>query len=326
MFCVNTLTSQSSIYLPPAIIYPGGNITVKDIGGNAKEHNINIYTTGADSFEYPGNTFVRYAIMNSNYGAVTFTSDGVSCWMITQHLTQNFALFFTPLKLSGLYVWIDAAQMNVAVGSYYQFFSALPNLGYGGPVSATNVLTFEGTSAPWALNNLPTFLFYQYYSTWGPVVFTGNSYSLFYVARMAPFGNRGRGICGVSYNQLYAYWNGYKNQLYLDGNPGYLGGPASDFTWDIWSHTRTTGGAYTFSWNGSLQYSGATSDTNPSSEFTINTGSGQNEQSYLNVAEILIYDRVLSSDEVAKIEGYLAWKWNLNYLLPSNHPYYSGKP
>ena len=40
------------------------------------------------------------------------------------------------------------------------------------------------------------------------------------------------------------------------------------------------------------------------------------------VNEVLIFNRVLTSYEIANIEGYLAWKWNLSSSLPAVHPYY----
>jgi hypothetical protein len=42
--------------------------------------------------------------------------------------------------------------------------------------------------------------------------------------------------------------------------------------------------------------------------------------------EILIYDKVLTSAERQKVEGYLSWKWGIQNLLPLNHPYYSSGP
>ena len=42
--------------------------------------------------------------------------------------------------------------------------------------------------------------------------------------------------------------------------------------------------------------------------------------------EILIYNKVLTSTEYQKIEGYLAWKWGIQILLPLNHPHYSVVP
>ena len=40
-----------------------------------------------------------------------------------------------------------------------------------------------------------------------------------------------------------------------------------------------------------------------------------------NMAETLIFNRVLSTDDRQTVEGYLAWKWGLQGNLPTTHPY-----
>jgi hypothetical protein len=89
MFCVNTLYTQQTIILPPASVFRGANFTIKDISGNASISSILIYTGPPDTFENSTNTEAKYAILNNNYGAVTFTSDGFSSWMVTQHYISS---------------------------------------------------------------------------------------------------------------------------------------------------------------------------------------------------------------------------------------------
>lgn len=40
-----------------------------------------------------------------------------------------------------------------------------------------------------------------------------------------------------------------------------------------------------------------------------------------NIAEILVYNNVLTTSERQQVEGYLAWKWGLQSNLANNHPY-----
>jgi hypothetical protein len=40
----------------------------------------------------------------------------------------------------------------------------------------------------------------------------------------------------------------------------------------------------------------------------------------------LIFNSKLAVSDRQKMEGYLAWKWNLQSNLPSNHPYKNAKP
>ena len=45
-----------------------------------------------------------------------------------------------------------------------------------------------------------------------------------------------------------------------------------------------------------------------------------------NVAEILHYNEPLTTPQVQKVEGYLAWKWGLQANLPAGHPYKLAPP
>jgi hypothetical protein len=44
------------------------------------------------------------------------------------------------------------------------------------------------------------------------------------------------------------------------------------------------------------------------------------------ICEVVSYGSTLSTTDRQKMEGYLAWKWNLVSLLPSNHPYKNSRP
>jgi len=39
--------------------------------------------------------------------------------------------------------------------------------------------------------------------------------------------------------------------------------------------------------------------------------------------EIIIFNRTLNQSEYQQVEGYLAWKWNIQAKLPTSHPYYN---
>jgi len=45
-----------------------------------------------------------------------------------------------------------------------------------------------------------------------------------------------------------------------------------------------------------------------------------------SISEILIYDKVLTTSERQVVEGYLAWKWNIQTSLLSNHPFRYSAP
>jgi hypothetical protein len=45
-----------------------------------------------------------------------------------------------------------------------------------------------------------------------------------------------------------------------------------------------------------------------------------------NIKEVVMFNSILSTTNKQKMEGYLAWKWNLVSLLPADHPYKNAIP
>ena len=68
------------------------------------------------------------------------------------------------------------------------------------------------------------------------------------------------------------------------------------------------------------------SNTNYSPRKLALGGSLSGERSNGEIAEILYFDRVLTTGERAQIEGYLAHKWGLDSLLPGGHAHKSSAP
>lgn len=46
------------------------------------------------------------------------------------------------------------------------------------------------------------------------------------------------------------------------------------------------------------------------------------EQLQGNISEVVMFNRTLNLNEFRQVEGYLAWKWNLQASLPSTHPFF----
>ena len=90
--------------------------------------------------------------------------------------------------------------------------------------------------------------------------------------------------------------------------------------------TVTSASATGFSINGaalSTSNIGAFSGSTTTQLGRENTASFQYEGT---VCEVIAYSRVLSAGEQRQVESYLAWKWNLQRNLPSNHPFYKFRP
>jgi len=63
--------------------------------------------------------------------------------------------------------------------------------------------------------------------------------------------------------------------------------------------------------------------------WSINAGADrtQNSRSHNGyIAEIVVFETALEEDVENMVEGYLAWKWGLQGLLPGDHPYKSAAP
>lgn len=78
---VNTINVPKIVYLPPASTIQSGVLyTIKDCCGNATYSSIYVSTKGIDTLDSTPSTV--FGMINSNSGALTFTSDGLKNWMI----------------------------------------------------------------------------------------------------------------------------------------------------------------------------------------------------------------------------------------------------
>ena len=79
--------------------------------------------------------------------------------------------------------------------------------------------------------------------------------------------------------------------------------------------------------NKSIYGSNTTSQTigsninNTVSEFDLGADLGGNYGN-MYISEFIIYNTILTSTQRQQVEGYLAWKWNLQASLPTTHPFY----
>lgn len=243
----------------------------------------------------------------------------------------------TPVGSYTLQMWFDASQFTDSSGtSIPSWLNKVPkNYTLGYPVDASgnelldgsgNRLVSPPTISSNKLNNLPVLAFTPSQGLVVSPSFTGGylRQSFFAVSRQTGGQNR-RVFQGSDMDQSIGYSSGKKKSLALQGQ-SLLDGPDSDTNWDIITFTNDTGNTMTMRWNGTeISYQ---ADTAGSSSFVnkrmnnigVNYGTS-NETSDCEVAEILFYTSALSSDNIQKVEGYLAWKWGLQANLPVSHPF-----
>lgn len=85
---------------------------------------------------------------------------------------------------------------------------------------------------------------------------------------------------------------------------------------------RTTTSSTTNSYNGILQtQSNLTSILTNGGQVRVGINF-QNQE----LCELIVYNSRITTDEIQRTEGYLAWKWGLQNLLPTTHAYYKIRP
>ena len=312
---VDTRTNNLKVLLLPTVSTNAGQfILFKDYYGTAGTSTFSISTTGTDLID---DFNFRYTFSNS-FGSMAFVSDGRRSWrtigLYNGGLTPSSG-GFSPLQFTGLVAWTDASTLNLANNATLTTWT---NGGTQGTVNCTgtfltnqlnglSIVRFS-TANTWAIASQPSLA----------------AYSMFFVSRQRG-GTNGRVFQSATGNYLYGYWAGGKNRLYIEGNPNLLGGSGSDSAWDLFSHTRTQNSAFTFNYNGTSSYSGSSSFNGPLPGLTVNTGGG-GEPSDCDIAEVILYNSVLTTLQVQQLEGYLAWKWGLQANLPAGHPYKNAPP
>jgi hypothetical protein len=107
---------------------------------------------------------------------------------------------------------------------------------------------------------------------------------------------------------------------------------AATGAWHILSFERISGVKYITSDGGTGGfYSGAATQTAALGNSRLYMGCANAEQpstvaTHLWLGELLFLDANITVENRQKIEGYMAWKWALNSLLPTDHPYKNAAP
>lgn len=316
---VNTLVEPKIVFLPAISTIGGGKLYfIKDICGNAATSSIYISTTGLDTIENLPRESTVNAVMNTNFQSVLLASDGVLNWMVLQNYNSDVITGqFSPTSIAGGFMWLDASIISGADNtSVTTWSSASPLYSYymtGSSVLKTNIL-----------NSLNVLQFSTAQNMSISAGITNTTFTFFFLSRQ--IGGVNRRIFIGNGNKLYGYWNGGKNQLYMEGWISSVGTPASDTNWDIYTITRNSSGGGNYWRYGTTLFTYGSSGGGLDS-FYINTGGCcGGETSDCQIAEIILYTATLTDNQCRQVEGYLAWKWGLQANLPSDHPYKNSRP
>jgi hypothetical protein len=253
-------------------------------------------------------------------------------------MTSTFNSGLGSPTISGCVLWLDAADRTTITSNAAAGITQWADKSGSGYL-ATKI---EGTINSTTLNNLPA-IELGYNRMTIPNFVWSNSFTAFAVARVVG-GSYMTGFTNPTTGAWLNYFQTGNWALILVGpsftstdpdyttprpNPPPLTDPASlpginnPFIFAIGYNGGTTVQNFTF--NGSPCNSNPGTATGPGSQtgtYYIN-GLSTGNYGYCIVAEIIHFNRSITSQERQTVEGYLATKWGLRTSLPPNHPYYS---
>jgi hypothetical protein len=245
---------------------------------------------------------------------------------------------FNPLSsgISNLALWLDAADqstMSLTGSSVNSWTDKASNIvftaqGTAPTLSGSNI-AFGGSS--YLLNN--------------SFVYTIPNHTSFIVMGETGGHSNTAGILAFGTSTDYAssnaktYNTGYMNPngnnfvsecLSLSG--GYtMGNAATGNTgapFSVWNDQYTSGSGLMFRNGSQISSTSVALSLSNSTALAIGARNQGGYNQFLRgvIAEVVLYTRVLTTNERQRIEGYLAWKWGLQASLPGSHPYSSAAP
>ena len=282
---------------------------------------------------------------------------GISSLLPSTHTLKNItplAPAFDAKSISSCYMWYDASDLSTityASGSTVNVTNLKDKSGYGFDLVRDIYTTGREITTSNKLNGLTTLTFpgdpagnngtLTYMRTTVSIPLNSNSNYVFFVMRFNPFVLEGT-TTARSWPFIFPFQIGVTNGLQggltrtgtnwtLNYNVAFVGtgangtaivsnsssGPSVGTPF-IGMFGKTGASQYVFSYNG-------TYETVTGGNYTIAGGQPFSMAPFYQAQELceMIYytGRVLSVGEIAKIDGYLAWKWGLQANLPSTHPY-----
>jgi hypothetical protein len=216
-----------------------------------------------------------------------------------------------PTNIANIQCWFDASVLEYEDGQIMTSWVDQTNISeltvendYTWPYFRKNVL--NGLSV--VRFNTDNLLFMS------PLL-NSTSQSFFAVSRQVDGINK-RVFGSYISNQYIGYNSGQKRVLFLDSNGSVQGRTQSDTNWDLISVVLIQNTSNVLYWNGSMIQTKNTSNIINSLSFN-----GEADTSDCEIAEVIFYNRNLTTEERQVVEGYLAWKWGMQTTLPSDHPY-----
>jgi hypothetical protein len=233
-----------------------------------------------------------------------------------------------PLTIPGISLWLDASDTNnitVNNGIVTQWLDKSGN-NYkvniiGSPPFATNSVTFDGTNS-------------SYFKLQdGCIPYRDSAFSMYFVISMADNGNRGVLSAGstTSPNNPLQIRNTGSQSMYLNAGTVVDTYPAllnpsfnQSFIYGVVCVKDTSTSSFINGVRGAYVITGMRYQTNSPNYLGCHSPSSLPMKG--SISEVLIFGTAHSAAVREQLEGYLAWKWNLNGTLNAKHPYKTVPP
>ena len=295
---------------------------------NLSTNSISTSSATVSTLNFQNSLYNKSTLMYFNSNVVM----GTRVWPTQIFTNKTYTILATnyPKTISGLAVWLDAydASTITLTGSNVTQWNDKSGNGKNA-ISASGTITYNLSP----INNMPTITFAAGSSLQFAITYTTTFRNVFAVVTIGGLVN-GSSYCvigqytgtstvpaqviaGYSAGLGDIQFSTYNRQILITTSP-----PSGFYNnTSILCTTTSTGNVGIFV-NGSSQ--GLATNNAGGSVFTAGSAT-----QYINsraslpliIGEIIIYDGIITSTQQQKIEGYLAWKWNLVYKLPANHPY-----
>ena len=350
---ISSLTTSKIVKLPAASTVAGQILNIKSL--SYLNSTIRISTTGLDTLEnYYSLTSSFYGILSTPNTTLTLASDGILNWMVLGMYRANVAstIYFSPANVSNLTVWLDAADPSTIITSTNNTVArwinkvVTPSVTWARPgitglagatrnsqSAITGAHTLYGKNVMWfsttcemfistSLTNQPKSIFAVMNpltgldSTYPSTLLFGNPAVPFLFNTYIYYNSN-----SSSYHySMYRSTTSALNQEYVQFST-FTSPIDTPFLLSLVNSATSNSNIGTF--NGFTQPLISSLNGNFYTTGNCNYFIQQHYHSTsFDLAELLVYNSAVLPSEREDIEGYLAWKWGLNYTaLNTAHPF-----
>jgi hypothetical protein len=249
--------------------------------------------------------------------------------------TKNISAF-DPRSIPGCALWLDVADINTMTFSGTTVINMIDKSPYSntitsasGQYSATSLGGYPGITSPRVYgtftNVISTFIHTSFCVASAGGAGTGAAPFPLYEFNCVANGSSNHHLSILEYNPTGTYFRQARYVGVAVRTNTMTATTGTPFIWTASHNALASGLSTSYQCGSVLGTAGGTAPVSSSNGVYFNVGNSGwqgNVNSWSGVcSEILTYNRVLSSNELQAVEGYLSWKWGVNTNIPTGHPY-----